>query len=91
MEELDVIWKKYNEYANKMAVILGRTSNIVGEFAEYIVCQYYSGELFEASNASADIKSKDGKLIQVKSRKHNKSNGTQLSVIRSWDFDFLIV
>ena len=32
----------HNEYANKMAIVLGRTSNIVGEFAEFIFNKYYN-------------------------------------------------
>ena len=70
---------------------LGRTSNILGEYAEYLAHKYYGGKLLEISKSSADIKASDGTLYQIKSRKIKKSNSTQLGIIRSWDFDFLVV
>ncbi|HDZ9256363.1 TPA: hypothetical protein RUZ19_003525 [Vibrio cholerae] len=91
MEEIKDLWLKFNEYSNKLAVALGRTSNIVGEYAEYLAHKYYGGKLLEISGSSADIRTDDGKLYQVKSRKIKGSTSTQLNVIRSWDFDYLVV
>ena len=91
MEEIKDLWLKYNEYSNKLAAALGRTSNIVGEYAEYLAFQYYGGELLDISGASADIKSAEGTLYQVKSRKIKRASSTQLNVIRSWHFDYLVV
>jgi hypothetical protein len=91
MESINELWLKFNEYSNKLGLALGRSSNIVGEYAEYLVHQHYGGELFNVSNSSADIKTLEGKLLQVKSRKRKNTSSTPLSVIRSWDFDFLIV
>ncbi|EHZ2746662.1 hypothetical protein K5N70_004311 [Vibrio vulnificus] len=91
MEEIKDLWLKFNEYSNKLAVALGRTSNIVGEYAEYLAHKYYGGQLLEISGSSADIRTDDGKLYQVKSRKVKRSTSTQLNVIRSWDFDYLVV
>lgn len=91
MEEVSELWLRYNEYSNKLADALGRTSNIVGEYAEYLAYKYYGGRLLEISGCSADIESRDGNLYQVKSRKIKGTPSTQLNVIRSWDFDFLVV
>ncbi len=91
MNQIIEYWKKYNEYANMLSDALGRTKNVVGEFAEYLAHQYYGGELQSISGVSADIKTYDGKLYQVKSRKTNGSKTTQLNGIRSWNFDFLVV
>jgi hypothetical protein len=91
MEDVRELWLKFNEYSNKLTLALGRTSNIVGEYAEYLTHKHYGGRLLDISGASADIESLDGTLYQVKSRKIKGSLSTQLNVIRSWDFDFLIV
>lgn len=91
MEEVKDLWLKFNEYSNKLAAVLGRTSNLVGEYAEYLAHQYYGGELLKISCSSADIKTEEGKLYQVKSRKIRGTPTTQLSVIRSWEFDYLVV
>jgi len=91
LEDISDLWLKFNEYANKLADALGRTSNIVGEYAEYLACRHYGGRLLPASNCSADIACDHGVLYQVKARKVKGVPTTQLSVIRSWDFDHLVV
>lgn len=91
MENIKKLWEEYNYHANKPSKALGRTSNIVGEYAEYLTCKYYDGELLPANHPSADVKGKNNKLYQVKSRKLKKISATQLGVIRSWEFDFLVV
>lgn len=91
MEDLQSLWLKFNEYSNKLSSALGRTSNIVGEYAEYLSHQYYGGRLLYISGLGADIETEDGKLYQVKSRKIKGATSTQLNVIRSWDFHYLIV
>ncbi len=90
---INELWLKFNEYSNKLSSALGRTSNIVGEYAEYLAHQYYGGQLLEISCSSSDIEADDGKRYQVKSRKikESSSSSTQLNVIRSWDFDYLVV
>lgn len=55
MEDIKDLWLKFNEYSNKLTDALGRTSNIVGEYAEYLAHKYYGGRLLEISGASADI------------------------------------
>ena len=91
MEDIKGLWLKFNEYSNKLTIALGRTSNIVGEYAEYLAHRHYGGRLLDISGASADIEATDGTLYQVKSRKIKDTTSTQLNVIRSWDFDFLVV
>jgi len=83
-------WKKYSEITVRMSEQLGRSKNIVGEYAEYLMNKHLDGKLLELSNKSADIE-KDGKLYQVKARKIERGMTTQLSVIRSWEFDYLAV
>jgi hypothetical protein len=63
LENLNTLWKKYNEYTRKIVGVLGRTNNIVGEYAEHLGNQYYQGELLDISGSGADIKTSDGLLI----------------------------
>lgn len=91
MEDVQDLWLKFNEYSNKLAAALGRTSNIVGEYAEYLAQKHYGGRLLEISGSSADIETQDGILYQIKSRKIKGTPSTQLNVIRSWDFNYLVV
>ena len=91
MKDVKDLWLKFNEYSNKLATALGRTSNIVGEYAEHLAHKHYGGRLLEISGSSADIETTDGTLYQVKSRKIKGTPSTQLNVIRSWDFNFLVV
>ena len=53
LEDIKELWLKFNEYSNKLAYALGRTSNIVGEYAEHLAHQYYGGKLLEISGSSA--------------------------------------
>jgi len=87
---LSTTWKEYNEITLRLAYELGRSKNIVGEYAEYLMNEYLQGSLLGMSNKSADIE-KDGKLYQIKSRRLDTGITTQLGVIRSWDFDYLAV
>lgn len=89
-EVISSLWKMFNQSSNALSKILGRTNNVVGEYAEYLVCKYLNGEMLSPSNKSADIQDRDGKLYQVKARKVTNLT-TQLGVIRSWDFNYLIV
>ncbi|WP_324733724.1 DUF6998 domain-containing protein [Pseudomonas paeninsulae] len=91
MEEINNLWLRYNDYANKLSAALGRTNNIVGEYAEYLAHRHYGGRLLRASESSADIEADDGTKYQVKARKIKGTTATQLNVIRSWNFDYLVV
>lgn len=91
MEDVSDLWLKWNEYTNQLCAALGRTNNIVGEYAEFLAHQHYGGKLLAASSCSADIEAEDGTLYQVKARKVNGVPTTQLSVIRSWEFDHLVM
>ena len=88
------LWNDYNTIVNKLSQALGRTTNIVGEYAEYLTAQYYNGKLLASSHKSADVVVlQNGKqvLYQVKARKMEHLSSTQLGIIRSWEFDFLVV
>jgi hypothetical protein len=85
------LWEKYNKSTIDIVNALGRTNNVVGEYAEYLSHQYYGGELQEASNHSYDILGEDGKKYQVKSRRIKKKQSVKLNIIRSWNFDYLVV
>ena len=91
MEDIKELWIKYNEYSNKLSEALGRTNNIVGEYAEHLAHQYYGGELLPASEKSADLRGSKGKLYQIKARKLKIGTTSQLGIIRSWNFDYLVV
>jgi hypothetical protein len=91
MEDVKDLWLKFNEHSNRLAAVLGRTHNLVGEYAERLAHKFYGGNLIEISGSSADIKGVNGKRYQVKSRKIDGTTSTQLSVIRSWKFDYLVV
>lgn len=91
MVEISDLWKNYNTSANMLKSRLGRTSNLVGEYAEYLIKEYTYGVILTASTASADVKAPNGDLYQVKSRKISLGQTTQLGIIRSWDFDYLAV
>lgn len=89
-ESVSDLWLKYNDFANRLTAALGRTSNLVGEYAEHLTLQHYGGALLPASSCSADLRAEDGTTCQVKARKILGVMTTQLGVIRSWDFDFLV-
>ena len=94
MTKIKELWKNYNNAANALQDTLGRTSNIVGEYAEHLTAKYYDGELLAASHKSADVKVTHNNteiLYQVKARKLKKLTSSQLGIIRSWDFNFLVV
>ena len=85
------LWKKYNKASKELTESMSSTTNEVGEFAELLAAKYYKAERLPVSNKSADLITPDKKLIQVKSRKLDKICSTSLNVIRSWDFNFLVV
>lgn len=89
MNDIKDLWLKFNKHSNNLSDALGRTSNLVGEYAENLAYQYYGGSLHKPSSSGADIIGANGKLYQVKARK--ATGATQLGVIRSWEFDFLVV
>jgi len=83
-------WQKYNKANCRLARKLGRTNNLIGEYGEFLANQHLKGELLDISSQSADIE-KEGKTYQVKARRLSKGTATQLGIIRSWDFDYLVV
>lgn len=84
-------WYKYNKALKSISNIMGGTKNIVGEFAEKLACLYYKSDQLTASHPSCDLIDRDGRKIQVKSRRLKNICTRSLNVIRSWDFDVLLV
>lgn len=72
-----------------------RTGNApTGDYAETLVKVAFSGELAPNSEKSWDVLAPDGQKLQVKSRlldDPSKSRQRQLSTIRSWGFDSLVI
>lgn len=85
------LWKNYNNASKLLVDAMDGTNNEVGEFAEKLVAKYYNANQLQVSNKSADLETPDKKLVQVKSRKMDKLTSQSLGVIRSWDFDILVV
>lgn len=84
-------WYKYNKALKSISNIMGGTKNIVGEFAEKLACLYYKSDQLTASHPSCDLIDRKGRRIQVKSRRLENIHATPLNVIRSWEFDVLVV
>ncbi|MCL2844366.1 MAG: hypothetical protein FWE23_02810 [Chitinivibrionia bacterium] len=80
-------WKGYYKSALHLKNVMGGTANYVGEFAERLVCEYYGVEKPLTNQKSFDFITKNGEKIQVKSR----TKSGKLNIIRSWDFDILVV
>jgi hypothetical protein len=85
------LWKNYTMATNLILDAIGGASNIVGEFAEQLVADYYGGKQLTASSKSADIVLENEKTIQVKARMPRQTMTTSLGIIRSWNFDYLVV
>lgn len=72
-----------------------RTKNPpVGDYAEYLTAKAVGGKLASSSAKSFDVVAPDGKRLQVKSRvvvNPNAASERQIGVLRSWDFDLLVV
>jgi len=91
MKKTQELWRSYNLISKLLKEELNRTANLVGEYAEYLIAEYTSGELLEASSKGADVISDAEELYQVKSRKLSDKLTGALGIIRSWDFHFLAV
>ena len=72
-----------------------RTNNApAGDYAEYLVAAGLGGTLVPPSVKSHDVRLPDGRLVQVKARVISDppvGGWRQLSAIRSWEFDWLVV
>lgn len=65
-----------------------------GDYAELLVQRATRGELAPNSQKSWDVLTADGERLQVKARVVTNSNARgerQLSVLRSWDFDAVVI
>ncbi len=91
MNEINTLWFEYNAAKNRIQEALGRTANILGEYAEALVAEAYHGEVLPTAHKSADVLLPDGRTIQVKARTIKAGESSLLSAMRSWDFDLLVV
>lgn len=65
-----------------------------GDYAELLVQRATNGELAPNSQRSWDVRTPEGERLQVKARvvtAPTRAGERQLSVIRSWDFDALVI
>ena len=94
-EQFGLLVKSWNEYNSAAAIlkeIMGGTANMVGEFSEILMAEFYEAQKLTASTISADLQCANGTTIQVKSRMVDPGKTTtQLGIIRHWDFDLLVV
>ena len=60
---LTKLWLDYMRSLDTITMAIGRSSNVVGEFAEEIVAAMYGGELLPPSSTSADVEPPDGRSI----------------------------
>lgn len=85
------LWKEFNKSNSLLVEKLGRSKNTIGEFGEYLAYKHYGGTLYNGSYAGADLVDSEGVLYQVKTRQLKQLDSTSLGIIRSWEFDYLVV
>jgi hypothetical protein len=72
--------------------VVRTNNNPIGDIAEAIVCDHYGGERGSFSQKGWDVKTPDGELIQVKSRRKTPdSKPALLSPISNDEYDSLVV
>ena len=92
IKNIEKSWMKFIEHLNKMKRMINGTSNITGDYAEFLVSKLYNAKKMPNSNKGYDLITSDGKRIQVKSRFVSSGHKSKpLNIIRSWDFEFLVV
>lgn len=97
LENLSVgdLLRMYRQILKKlMDLDVIRTFNApTGDYAEFLVAEYFDVERAPNSSKGADVITRGGKRIQVKARVTTGSGRgeRQLSVIRDWGFDQLAV
>lgn len=85
-------WIEHIKASNRIKKLIRGTSNIMGDYSEFLIRKLYKAEKMPNSNKSFDLKCEDGTRIQVKSRQVSiGKTDKSLNVFRSWDFDLLVV
>lgn len=89
-DELLKLRAELDEELRRRGVV--RSSNIVGDYGEWIVCERFGWKMAESqAQKSYDCTDNGGTRYQVKTRRITSRNKSrQLGVIRSFDFDYLI-
>ena len=64
-----------------------------GDWAELLVATAYAGHRAPNSEKSWDVRARDGRRLQVKSRAldHTQVGSNTTSPFRSWDFDTAVI
>ena len=52
---IEELWRRFNVSANHLSLALGRTSNIVGEYAEYLAKEQYQVSLVSLYTANGSL------------------------------------
>jgi hypothetical protein len=66
-------------------------NNPIGDIAEELVAVHYGGQRGSFSQASWDVRTADGELLQVKALRHTgKKSRRNLSPVRSDDYDAVV-
>jgi len=84
-------WLKYVAITEEIKKQLNCTSNITGDFGEFLIADVFGYVKARNSEKTIDLKDGNGKTYQVKTRRVRPENTTtSLGICRSLKFDFLI-
>ena len=84
-------WLKFAETTEQIKMRLNCTSNITGDFGEFLISDVFGYQKAKNSEKTIDLVDENGKTYQVKTRKVSaSSSATSLGICRSLEFDFLI-
>lgn len=88
------LFKLYSEIIEELRNrgVVRSSNNPVADYAEYLACKDFKLSLVRKSQKSYDCVDKNNLKYQVKARRNTQHNTrNQLGVIRSLDFDYLLV
>jgi len=84
-------WLKFAQTTEQIKTQLNCTSNIAGDFGEFLISDVFGYKKAKNSEKTIDLVDDKGKTYQVKTRKVSaSSSATSLGICRSLKFDFLI-
>jgi homoserine kinase type II len=84
------LWGNYIYAKNNFVDTLKSTNNIVGEYGEYLAKQYLNARSAKASEKSYDLLVNKTKY-QVKTRMSKSIYSQTLGIVRSFEFNYLII
>ncbi len=86
---LMLIWEASREALEEMGVV--RSRNVVGDYAEHLVCTHLGVEPSGSKIAPHDAVDAAGLRYQVKARCRNEVSGTVFAGIKPDNFDLLVL